>query len=583
MATAQTVSFYRKLNPAQLERIENHKATVKVTNDGEFEISASTIITPKGLEKTNKLVTVVPKPTEKVITISEVAETMFADLQHMNAILTNACNLSCSYCYEQHNKDYGRFTDESILKAYDFLLNINNNSGKKFQFFGGEPLIHKDLIINFLGNHKEYLAGNTHRQHVGMITNGILLTPDFIEEYFKFDFVNMTISLDTFRADVDHREIGQEKINHIIEMIGLIPQYFKDNHMVSIRCTLARENAPYLIEFAQKLYAQGMRAMVVHPLTMSSRDGYIHWSEAEWKQLHTDILKILDTLYNFEIQFSEGVGVKEENNCMVGSDMIAIDGSGDFSGCYFFTNQKAKSAHTILGNIFQDKLYIDRYTFFQEKYKEMFIVEEQCKTCDLKNFCYQCPAGNMDASGRMFRPDDMCQKIVKLFLDLQVDLVKKTFQKKLTEIAEAVMKNGEQKMFAKAIAHLMYKYITGYHIPTNEVDGFIDTLPDYRLLLGRFYQLALERGKSYRTQIELPCACDYLPTVTGEMMEVKDFYEKFAALQGTNTKASKDITDLSLDKRVFYLTLLHMIVLNNKGQKLEEQVDRVHGKKIVKM
>lgn len=580
-AVAQPISIYRKLNPAQLERIQDHASSV--TPDGKFKISTEVITTPKGLQKKNNIIKVMPKETEKVIKISDVADTMFADLQHMNAILTNACNLSCSYCYEQHNKDYGRFTDDSILRAYDFLLDINSNSGKKFQFFGGEPLIHRDLIIDFLRNHHEYLASNTHRQHVGMITNGLLLSPEFIKEYFSYDFVNMTISLDTIRSEVDHREIGQEKIDKLIEMIGLIPQYFKDNHMVSIRCTLSRENAPYLIEFATKLYQQGMRAMVVHPLTMSSRDGYVLWSEDEWKRLHKDILHILDTFYNFEIQFSEGVGVKEENNCMVGSDMIAIDGSGDFSGCYFFTNQKAAAAETILGNIFDDTLYIDRYHGFQKAYNEMFITEEQCKTCDLKNFCYQCPAGNLDAGGRMFRPDEMCQKIVQLFLDLQNDLVKKSFQKKLKEITEAVAEKGEQLIFAKAISHLMYKHVTGFHIPTDEVDPFIGQLPDYRVLLGRFYKLAQERGNSYRIQMALPCACDYLPAVEEEPLEVKDFYEKFVAMQGTPSRASQGVSDLSLDKKIFYLALLHMVVLNNKGHKLEEQVEKVHGRKIVKM
>lgn len=579
--TPQPISIYRKLNSTQLQRIQDHEASA--TSDGQLKISVEMITTPKGLQKKNNVISVIPKSTEKVITITEMRDSMFADLQHMNAILTNACNLQCSYCYEQHNKDYGRFTDESILKAYNFLLNINSNSGKKFQFFGGEPLIHKDLIIGFLKNHKDYLISNMNRQHVGMITNGILLTPDFIEEFFNYAFVNMTISLDTMRADVDHREIGQDRIDKIIDMIGLIPQSFKDNHMVGVRCTLSRENAPYLVEFVSKLFDKGLRTMVVHPLTMSSRDGYIHWSEEEWKKLHQDILYILDNFYDFEIQFAEGVGVKEENNCMVGSDMIAIDGSGDFSGCYFFTNQKEKAADTILGNIFEDKLYIDRYDHFQKAYKEMFIVEEQCKTCDLQNFCYQCPAGNMDASGRMFRPDDMCQKVVRLFLDLQNDLVKKGFQKKYKDLLDTVAKKGEQPIFAKAISHLMYKHITGFHIPVGEVDTFIDQLPDYKLILGRFYELAKERGRTYRYQKALSCACDYLTEINesnATPLTIKEFYEKLCELHGTPVRTSQQITELSLDKRIFYLALLHMLVLNNKGEKLD---DKLHGKKIVNL
>ena len=102
--------------------------------------------------------------------------------------------------------------------------------------------------------------------------------------------------------------------------------------------------------------------MVVHPLTLDSSQGFIRWDDWEWEKLHKDILAVLNTYTDLQIHFSEGVGQKEEENCMIGSDMIAIDASGDFSGCYFFTNQKGgPTADTILGNIYQDKIYLDRY------------------------------------------------------------------------------------------------------------------------------------------------------------------------------------------------------------------------------
>lgn len=571
--TMSPIKFYAKrpLTPAQQSRINNHKATVRVNEDGTLNTSIQTIITPKGLEKSVSYKTIRPNETERVMTISDAHE-LFEDLQHINLIVTNACNLSCSYCYEQHNQDYGRFTPDTLKRIYDFQLSCNDNDGKLFQFFGGEPLIHKQLILDFINKYKDDLNANMNRIHVSMITNGILLTPEFIEAYFEHQFVNMSISLDTDDASVDHREIGQERIDKIIDVIGLIPSYHKDHHMVSVRCTVAVENAPRIVTFATRLYNSGLRAMVIHPLTMSSINGFMQWPTDTWEQLHKDILTIINTLPGFEVQFSEGVGVKGGANCMVGADMIAVDGSGDYSGCYFFTNQKEQAAHTILGNILNDAVYVDRYIGFQTAYDTMFQLEEQCINCDLKGFCYQCPAGNSDSgTGQLFRPDDMCQKIVRLFIELQDDIVKKSFMQKFEELRTAVKEKGEQYVFAKSAMHLMYKYTTGHHIPVGEVDAIINTLPNYEVILGHFAGLTDVMGGNF---LHLPRARDYTPWVTHpsvQSLDIVSFYEYLLESTGkASTIPYKGPDDLN--KRIFYLTLVHLLILNKKGDDLDKPI-----------
>lgn len=567
MATS-ILKFYpkRELSLAQRQRISDHKASIYVNSDGALDTNVRSIITPKGLQKDVTFKTIRPGATERLMTLDNAGE-LFEDLKHINLILTNACNLSCSYCYEQHNKDYGRFTPETLKTVYDFQSRSNDLEGKLFQFFGGEPLIHKQLILDFIRTYKDDLEKNTNRIHVSMITNGILLTPEFVEEYFSHKFVNMSVSLDTYDASVDHREIGQEKIDRIIDMIGLIPAYHKDNHMVSVRCTIAVENSSTLVEFCRKLYNKGLRAIVIHPLTMSSVNGFMQWPEEQWERLHQDILHIINTMPGFEVQFSEGVGVRGGANCMVGADMIAVDGSGDYSGCYFFTNQKENAAHTILGNILNDAVYVDRYHTFQQAYDEMFVTEEQCISCDLKGFCYQCPAGNSDSGkGQLFRPDDMCQKIVRLFIDLQNDIAKKSFTQKLTRLIESVNTDGEELIFSKSITHLMYKYVTGAYLPIVEVDEIVGQLPDYRTLLGHTWSL-VEAGTT-----SLPCACDYVPNITAEPMDIKTFYEKFMSHNGKPVSQSKAVTVDDVSKRTFYLALLHMVMLNKKGDDLEKPV-----------
>jgi radical SAM protein with 4Fe4S-binding SPASM domain len=431
----QPIIFHRSkkdLNPA-------HEATVGVSADGTLQFRSEDIITPKGLTKTNKLISILPSPEERVVTFAE-ATHLFQDIGHMNVILTNACNLSCSYCYEQHNKDYGRFTDESLLKAYNWLLDNSKAENRRFQFFGGEPLIHKDLILNFIDNNSQYLDKNylTNGQSVSIITNGILLDKDFCKSYFEQDFTYMMISLDTLKIELDHRELKQEQIDKIISTVENLPRHAKER--ICFRCTLAQEHAEFFKEYMLKLYSIGIRTIIVHPLVHDSSTGFISWDPVLWDNLHKDIVWLIDEFADFEISFSEGVGQKVENNCLVGSDMIAIDGSGDFTGCYFFTNMKESDAvkPTVLGNIFQDRVHIDRYEIFQKMYNKMHTEEEQCKTCDYRNYCYQCPAGNVSTGTPLFRPDDMCQKIVKLYLDLQDDIKRKQKEREYRKLSQSL-------------------------------------------------------------------------------------------------------------------------------------------------
>ena len=573
--STSVVKFYPKrvLTDAQKRRLKQHEASVQVGTDGALRTNVRTIITPAGLTKEISYKTVKPGQNERVIHIKEVPE-LFHELKHINLIVTNACNLSCSYCYEQHSVDYGRFTSESLRQVYDFLLNCNDEDGKRFQFFGGEPLIHKKLILEFIEKNEEHLRNNMMRQRVSMITNGILLSPEFIAEYFKHEFVNMSISLDTDLAEIDHREIGQSKINHIMDMISLIPTFHKSSHMVSIRCTIAVENAKRLREFATNLYARGMRMMVIHPLTMSSVNGFMNWPDDVWSKLQDDISDLIKNYPDFDIQFSEGVGVRGGSNCMVGSDMIAVDGSGDYSGCYFFTNQKESAAHAILGNLLTGDVFVDRYASFQEAYDNMFTTEEQCKTCDLQGFCYQCPAGNLDSGdGRMFRPDDMCQDIVRLFITLQNDITKKSFMRKLQEIANAVAEQGEQRVFAKALIHLLYYQVNNQHIQSAEVDAVIDYLPDYKLIATQVASSITQ--PNYTVAPLMQYITSYDPNSCYRIMSVREAYEIIMEHKGRPIQASKNSGDVDdLNKRIFYLTLLHMVLLNKKGDTLDNKPRR---------
>lgn len=544
MSQVNVVKIYRNLNDAQKERIAGHAATVVQLPDGSLKTTVDTIITPNGLEKENKLISIVPSEKEQVKSFSE-AKHLFGSLAHMNLMLTNACNLSCNYCYEQHNKDYGRFTVESVKKSYDWLKGINNQPLKILQFFGGEPLIHKPLIRDFINTYDAELNSNWvgyTGTGVSICTNGILLDDDFIDLYFNKKYTYMLISLDTMDLEKDYRDITQEQLSTILSNIEKITKIPDVGARLTIRCTLSEETADTLHQFIEALYAKGVKRLIIHPLVLDSRRGYIKWEEDKWNMMRKALFDCLDKYQDLTVLFSEGVGEKQDNNCMVGSDMIAIDASGDFSGCYFFTNQKEAAHETVLGNILDDKVYVDRYTKFQSMYNEMFKVEEKCKTCDYQNMCYQCPAGNIDTGPRMFRPDDMCQEIVKLYLDLQADVSKKQFRRMFEMRLNQLHHDGEEKAMATGADYMLEYLKTGQRLDSGKCTKL--WYKPYRQILSDIWTHI--SGETNNT----------------EEMEAVELYLSLAKHLGIPPKTvSGDTPEI----RIFYLQLISTLIFNHRN------------------
>ena len=138
------------------------------------------------------------------------------------------------------------------------------------------------------------------------------------------------ISLDTFNSTIDHREITPSQMNKLRSIIKKAIDTVDDPMRVVIRATLSEETSRDMGNFIDELYSLGVRNMVVHPLVLDSKHGYISWKDDNWQSMRSKIFNALETYEDLYVKFSEGVGQKEDSNCMVGSHMVAIDASGTF-------------------------------------------------------------------------------------------------------------------------------------------------------------------------------------------------------------------------------------------------------------
>jgi len=99
---------------------------------------------------------------------------------------TNKCNLACDYCFVPHGKI--SMTKEIAFKAIELASAGSKSTG--ILFYGGEPLLEKELIYSVVEHCAKIEKDTGHKFSYKITTNGILLDEDFLKYSQK---INMAI------------------------------------------------------------------------------------------------------------------------------------------------------------------------------------------------------------------------------------------------------------------------------------------------------------------------------------------------------------------------------------------------------
>ena len=112
---------------------------------------------------------------------------------------TLTCNAKCKHCGSSaENKKYdGELSTEEIKNAFKQIANDMDSSKILINVTGGEPLVRKDLFEVMKYASKELGF------HLGMTTNGMLLTDENILKLKKANMETISISIDGLRETHD--------------------------------------------------------------------------------------------------------------------------------------------------------------------------------------------------------------------------------------------------------------------------------------------------------------------------------------------------------------------------------------------
>ena len=331
-------------------------------------------------------------------------------------MMTNLCNLSCSYCFQQHSKNTIPWTVEGLTLVLDGLIAAFPHRRIQWDWFGGEPLIYINVILEFIKKNKDKLNGSN--VSFELSTNGTLLTHEFIQEFYSVANSHIAVSLDTVWLENDNRNLTKDSLTKILttlHAISTVGGVYSSN----VTITLSRDQVQTLYHTLTFIYKMGGRNISVNPLVYDN-DTLVDWSQDELNEIATILTAVANEHKDIHLDYGTEVVSKESINCLVGERMLSIDGSGDITGCFSLSNDKDSFTDTTMGNIFTGKINHNIHRF-DDVSSDFLSIDPRCNTCDYSNLCTMCPVGvHRTSRGTLyFKSNSSCQTIVKNYIRIR--------------------------------------------------------------------------------------------------------------------------------------------------------------------
>lgn len=112
-------------------------------------------------------------------------------------VVNNFCNFKCAYCYETHDKQ--QFSASALDNLYQAIVDYHSKVNLKkigIEWYGGEPLLSKDLILSFTKKLNSFCKMNDIETIYAITTNGYELTSEVATEFVELGITSFQITID---------------------------------------------------------------------------------------------------------------------------------------------------------------------------------------------------------------------------------------------------------------------------------------------------------------------------------------------------------------------------------------------------
>ena len=351
----------------------------------------------------------------------------------LKLMLTDRCNLRCSYCYEgeKKKKNLDKRIGQKAIDFYfeNFLCDYENVGFLPIVYHGGEPLLEFQLMRE-LTQYAEYKIQNNKNDKVkscrfSFTSNGTLLD-ESMYEFFKKNNFKISISIDGKKEinDKNRKYLnGQGTFDIVMRKAKNLNKVLDDK--LAIRMTVMPGAVSSLSDNVQYFLEEGFHRIGI------ALDYFSNWEGKE--NILQEQLEILKKIYinyhkqkkTIEIDLFDGkIGsflIKEPPLfCNAGYGNITIDADGTIYPCAFAINREFS-----IGNI-EKGINYKKYAsmlgcFLQQGTNDL----EKCKACDISYFCHaqKCGFLNWATTGYLNKSNKVVCMQEKLLFPIIKDII----------------------------------------------------------------------------------------------------------------------------------------------------------------
>lgn len=343
-------------------------------------------------------------------------------LNMVTMIITNRCNLRCSYCFE---KDKG-LLDMPVDMAIDIVdatyRHIPVDKGVfTYNMFGGEPMLNWK-VIKAVADH---INKNKMNAKIGITSNMTILTDEMIDYIDDNDFFILA-SFDGIKSVQNKHRGGFDTVYANTKKLidrGL-------GHLIEVRMTVLPDTVHRMVASVMMFIDMGINNICPLPSTDCE------WSKediAKYKEEYIKLLNLYSTLLNdhsnkrnIAITTVDNIlwkvleeEVMERGMCAIGQpEWMSIDFNGNIYPCHSFSMSGMDTlSEYLIGNIYTG---VDVNKFGELPVRAKFGLD-RCTDCSGKYICQNgCTYQNIIENGELYTPTAAYCDIKKV----QVDCVK---------------------------------------------------------------------------------------------------------------------------------------------------------------
>lgn len=157
---------------------------------------------------------------------------------------TEKCNFNCSYCYE--NFKHGKRSQQLVNNIKSFIIEqlaINPFKSVYISWFGGEPTLCKDIVLDLNHAIKDMCLKKDIMFDSSMTTNGYLLDASAVTEFYNSGISVYQITIDGFNHDKNRSLRGGGKtLDTLLNNLRMIRELPHDlNFQIIVRYNIQKD------------------------------------------------------------------------------------------------------------------------------------------------------------------------------------------------------------------------------------------------------------------------------------------------------------------------------------------------------